>query len=475
MMDLQSEVHGQAGRWDASTPLGDTSRIGRFDPDELVHVTSKNSIAFVTRVSDHTTLEVATWLPTLNKGALHSLRPEIRSAGVRKEYPFVCSACGEAVVLKAYTDYGHFFSHLEKQRAEDVGCPFRESREMTREDLDRIRYHGQREGSRHLLIKELIARTLRADARFSPPEIEATWRSFIEGWRRPDVSSRWGETAVVFEAQVSNTYPQIVAERTEFYRRDGALLVWIFDRQPDETWRTLHADAFCVNQQHLFVVDAESVAESERQHRAFLRTYSLRPSVRALKADTGKFMLEEIQIESFALVPFDELKLDVQKQTSCRFDVAEEKRRSRHKVLCTEVHAGMNADTLRGDIQDILKSDHDIPYAKLASWAALVCAIESARFGCGVGTKYPNPVSVLNQIFDHHASVVGLLDKELCRQHLDRENFHDGAWGKRVRMIRKGRYNDGDLPEQHAGSRTMLDWLYGEKGSLNKEPVTSDV
>ena len=322
--------------------------------------------------------------------------------------------------------------------------------------------------------KVLIERTLRADLRFDAPKIETTWRSFLEGWRRPDVSSKWDGLPVVFEAQVSNTYPQIVAERTEFYRRDGALLVWIFDRRPDETWRTLHADAFCANQQHLFVVDAESVAESERQHRAFLRTYSLRPSVRVLKADTGKFMLEETQIESFALVPFDELKIDVRKQTSCRFDVAEEKRRSRHKVLCAKVHAGMNADTLRADIHDILKSDHDIPYAKLASWSALVCAIESARFGCGVGTKYPNPVSVLNQIFDHHSSVVGLLDKELCRQHLDRENFHDGAWGKRVRMIRKGRYNDGDLPEQHAGSRTMLDWLYGEKGSLKNEPVSAD-
>lgn len=459
-MDMQSEMSLRKER--AIHPYADHGavRLGGFNPDELARVTQQNSISFVTRVSDWATLEVEHWLPTLTLGDIHALRPEIRSAGVRQEYPFVCGACGEAVVLKSYTDHGHFFSHLEKQRADEAGCPFREYRQLSQDDLDRMRYHGQREGARHIRIKELIARTLRADARFAKPEIEATWKSFIQGWRRPDVSTRWGDISVVFEAQVSNTYPQIVAERTEFYRQAGALLIWIFDRQPDENWRTLHADAFCANQQHLYVVDEDSTAESERLGRALLRAYMLRPEVQVRKCDSGKNLLEEYQAESYALVPFDSLSLMVERQTACLFDVDLEKRRSHHKVLCAEVQAGFNADALRKDIQDILKSDRDIEYKKLEAWAALVSAIESARFGCGIGTRYTNAVQVLNQVFDHHPNVVGLLDAELVRQKLDHSSFYGGAWGKRTTMLRRGLYNNAVLPVQHTGSLKMLKWLY---------------
>jgi competence CoiA-like predicted nuclease len=436
--------------------------MGVFNPDEPVRVTQQNSIEFVTRVSDKATFEVSEWLPSLTLGNIHALRPELRLAGVRKEYPFVCAACGEPVVLKAYPDHGHFFSHLEKQRAEEAGCPFREYRQLSLEDIDRMRYHGKREGARHKRIKELIYRTLKADSRFANPAIERTWKSFIEGWRRPDVSARWNDSAVVFEAQVSNTYPQIVAERTEFYRKEGALLIWIFDRQPDENWRTLHADAFCTNQQHLFVVDEESASESERLGRAHLRTYALRPSVRVRLADNGKYLFEEYQAEYFALLPFDSLTLDVDRQTACQFDVDLEKRRSRHKALCADVHAGMNSDALLRDLQEILQSELAIEYKRLEAWSALVCAIESARFGFCIGTRYTNPVSVLNQVYDHHPTVVGLLDSELVRQGLDQEKFHEKKWGGRVRMIRQGRYAEQVLPTQHAGSKRVLKWLYGD-------------
>lgn len=459
-MNYQAEatIPGKHSDWHQSED--DPVRLGGFKPDDYVRVTQQNSVEFVTRVSDRSTFEVDIWLPTFTLGQIHKLRPELRNAGVRNEYPFVCGACGGPVVLKSYLDYGHYFSHFEKQQAEMAGCPFREHHQLSQEDLDRMRYHGQREGVRHKRIKELIYRTLKADSRFSEPEIERTWKSFIEGWRRPDVSSLWGGASVVFEAQVSNTYPQIVAERTEFYRKDGALLIWIFDRKPDEQWRALHADALCANQQHLFVVDEESASESERQGRAFLRTYMLRPDVQVRNSDSGKHLLEEFQAEYYGLVPFESLALNVERQTACLFDVEAEKRRSHHKVLCADVHAGLNTDALCKDIQDIMQSDRDIEFKKLEAWAALVCAIESARFGCGIGTRYNNPVQVLNQVFDHHPNVVGLLDAELCSQNLDYDRFHDGAWGKRSSMIRNGQYNDSNLPAQHPGSMKMLRWLY---------------
>ena len=130
-MDLQSESsnHYDPVSWTSADI--DACGSGGFNPDESVRVTQQNSIAFVTRVADRATFEVALWLPTFTLGELHKLRPEIRSAGVRQEYPFVCGACGEPVVLKAYMDHGHFFlilrSSVPKQPVAHsekiVNCP----------------------------------------------------------------------------------------------------------------------------------------------------------------------------------------------------------------------------------------------------------------------------------------------------------------------------------------------------------------
>ena len=121
---------------------------------------------------------------------------------------------------------------------------------ISSEERDRIRYHDQREGLRHIKTKELTARILRSDPRFSEPEIEKRWTSFSDGWRKPNVVSKWNAQRIVFEVQVSNTYPQVVAERTNFYRKQETLLIWIYDRLKEKDWRTLHADNFCSNGQH---------------------------------------------------------------------------------------------------------------------------------------------------------------------------------------------------------------------------------
>ena len=129
-----------------------------FDPTEPVTVTNELRITLVTRVTDGKTFEVANWLPTFTLGSIHTLRPQLRRASVRNKdgdqtYPIVCTGCGEPVVLKSLLDHGHYFSHLEKKDAELANCPYREDRQLPLDVLDRIRYHGQREGPRHRKTK----------------------------------------------------------------------------------------------------------------------------------------------------------------------------------------------------------------------------------------------------------------------------------------------------------------------------------
>jgi competence CoiA-like predicted nuclease len=168
----------------------------------------------VVRAADGEIINVKSWLPTLTMGDLHALRPKLRLRNSAEL--FLCFCCGHEVLLRKHMQGGHFFAHKEKTSAERSHCIYQQDHVISEADRDRIRYHGQREGERHKKAKALIARVIAADSNFSPPEIEKTWTTFEDGWRRPDVSSTWHDQRIVFEAQISNTYPQVVAERTSF-------------------------------------------------------------------------------------------------------------------------------------------------------------------------------------------------------------------------------------------------------------------
>ena len=429
-----------------------------FDPDSPARGTDTLQVGMVRRVSDGVTLNVATWLQTQTEGDIHALRPKIRQA--RDGAKFVCFCCGHDVILKKLNG-GHYFAHKEKTASEKDECLYQQERGPSLAELDRLRYHGQREGARHIRTKELIERVLRADPRFSEPVVEERWTSFADGWRKPDVASVWDSLAVVFEAQVSNTYPQIVAERTDFYRKKSALLIWIFDKLPDTHWRTLHADTFCSNSQHLFLVDEECATVSEDTGRAHFRIYSLRPEVEPFsRQDDARIVLCPIQEERCTLVPFESLSLDADHQTATLFDAADENRRAKHKILCAEAQAGAQYSALENEIRGLIKGDITIDWKNIEGWAALVCAIESQRLGRPVGTKYANVAGVLNLVYDKHPTFFPHLVYTLERLNLDPPEQRSGAWKRWVGDFHKGSYKDGPIPEAHIRSGRLLAWLY---------------
>ena len=433
-----------------------------FNPDCPAVSTDALQVEMVRRSSDGEVIEVRAWIPTQTEGQIHVLRPQLRQS--TDHPPFTCFSCGHPVYLKKHITGGHFFAHKGKSAAELANCVFQEGRHLSLQDLDRMRYQGQREGARHLRTKELIRRIVASDHRFTEPVVEQTWRTFGEGWRKPDVASTWDGLPVVFEAQISNTYPAVVAERTAFYRSQGAQLIWIFDQLPDDYWRTLHADTFCSNQQHLFVVNEECARASEDAGEALFLVYRLRPTVTFHHCEEDGFTtLAPCQMEEHDLVPFSSLRLDPEAQTASLFNVADEKRRADHKALCSLVHAEKASWTdLEQDIRTIIQRKGQIPYETVRSWAAVVCAIEAAYLWCPVGTRYANPVSVLNLVHDAHPAFFGHLIQTLQRLGFDTVTHLAGAWKKRVDDFQHGRYKGGPLPQPHSGSRALLAWLYPE-------------
>lgn len=430
-----------------------------FDPGAPAKTTDTLQVEMVRRVSSCEVIEVASWLPNQTEEEIHSLRQKIRQHTAPEK--FVCLCCGHNVLLRKHRNGGHYFAHVVKSDAEKAKCFYQQDSLMSLADRDRIRYHGQREGMRHINVKLLIDKILRADSNFSEPKLEKTWTTFADGWRKPDVASNYKYVPIVFEAQVSNTYPQIVAERTDFYRRQGALLIWVFDHKIAHEWRTLHSDAFSSNNRHIFVVDEECVEVSKERGEACFRIYSIIPDVKPINnLAEGRWGLELVEADSSQLIPFSLLSLDIDQQTATYTDYRKASQLAQHKVLCAKAQAENTYAELGSALQELINDYRKINMQHLKGWAALICAIESKRLGKPIGTKLGNVSGVLNLLYDNYPAFVGHLITTLDRLKIDPPEQRSGAWLERVSDFYNGVYKRDALPEPHKKSGMLLPYIY---------------
>lgn len=434
-----------------------------FDPLAMATCTEHLSLLMVRDTRTEETLNVREWITTRSQGEIHALRTYLRRQP-KTSTIFSCFCCGLAVHIAKHKNGGYHFRHRSMEDAMKANCIYRDEASLSIEAINRMRYQGLREGARHIRTKALIERILKADPRFSGVAQEQVWRTFGEGWRKPDVSGRWHDLNVVFEAQVSNTYPQVVAERTNFYADQEALLIWIFDAHPGSHWRALHADTFCANDQHLFVVDESVATLSEATGRAHFLLLTMQPDVVPQTNAEGYVGLSVESIERFQPVPFDLLQLDVHTQTATLFDLSDEHLRAQHKVLCAEVQVTQRWRSLEAALLALLnRPGSTLDGHRVRGWAALVCAIEAQRLQVAVGTKFPNPDSLLNHVYDHHPYFVAALISTLQRLDLT-SSFHRGkAWAARARDFAQGRYQSGACPAPHPLAPTLLAWLYPDR------------
>jgi competence CoiA-like predicted nuclease len=437
-----------------------------FDPSNQARGTQTLQVEMVRRVFNNEVIEVDTWLSSQTDGDIHTLRTRIRQK--MDDARFVCFCCGHEVRLRKHESGGHYFAHIKKDAAEKDKCLYQQQGLISIDDRNRIRYHGQREGSRHIKTKELIESILKSDSNFNNIKVEQVWTTFADGWRKPDVSANWNETSIVFEAQVSNTYPQVVADRTDFYRKQGSLLIWIYDRLIDEDWRTLHSDNFCSNGQHLFYVDDECLEISQQRKKACFKIYTQYPDVIPVRRIADKkWELEIHEVKNTELIPFSDLSLNIEKQTAVYYDVEQKKWAAEHKLICAKAqseYSEYSLAELEKSIRVKIGSTRVIERDTLIGWALLICAIESKCLGVAIGTKFPNPDSVLNLLYDRHPKFLCHLIKVLELLNLESDANRTGAWKERVSLFRNERYKKNKeivpLPDQHTHSFNLLGDVY---------------
>ncbi len=378
----------------------------------------------------------------------------------------ICQICHVPVRFAFSTQKRAFFRHV----SEDGNCPAITRSGRTQADYREMIYRGQQESRLHRETKKLVAECLGLDTEFRDVLTESTWKAGDGlSLRRPDVRAVGpGGLRFAFEAQLTTTFLDVVADRSAFYAAEGGLLVWILRRFDPSYRRATEDDIFFPNNSNALVVDNATAAASRAAGYFIVRVHhrTISPGGEYGWAD--------------ALVPFANLTFDVPGQRVFLYDferieretlaalrrrkevAAETARRAaeqaaeaeraarsaglRHKVLSffedEERITQEGWDDLRGAL---FREGIPTPNAASNCWgiARIINAFSSAERGRIVGYNLKNLVAVANYL---HANQRGAVRAflALIDVHGHRAAFHGAGdqakWrAKEARLISDAR------------------------------------
>lgn len=314
------------------------------------------------------------------------LRMGIFDAIKRNEPTIICAACHNPVYPKRYADRSRFyFAHIE-----GVGsnCPYEERDPHLRtERIDAMRYNGQKEGSDHIRMKELLVASIAADAGFDAEKtaIERNWYGITDQkkWRRPDVAAarkldNGHVLRVAFEVQLSSAYLKVMAARRDFYLQENALLFWIFKEASLDDPRQYQDDLFYNNNSNLFVVDDETLLLSQEKGKFVLRCHYLEPI---------STICEEWRTR---MVTFDELTVVLDKHQVYWFDYEGVKAKLKEEAMLEKER--IEANEARQQFAEYWKLGHEIGFDNL-KWEYEQLRASLKKHGVMMPEKYDRHLS----------------------------------------------------------------------------------
>jgi hypothetical protein len=318
------------------------------------------------------------------------LRQRLKALVKRDEARLVCATCGVPVYLACSTTKRFFFRH----RHEDGSCPAVTRTELSEADIRAMKYRGAQESGAHKRVKALLLRSLSADPRFKDVASERTWKASegLAGLRRPDVSARIATDRLAFEVQLSTTFMDVVLSRKEFYRAERAALVWVLPFFHPSYRRMTDDDILFGNNSNVFVVDERSAAASEAAESFIMTCWYRRPLIK-----DDKIVDEWVE----RLVSWDEVTVDVDRQTTVAFDYGQEAARlreelrvaRRERIAAAEAAEKQAREDRENELREqvlrfVLDASRDDNLPRYQAWAFLNDRLRS--LGYGLDGEYPD-------------------------------------------------------------------------------------
>lgn len=379
---------------------------------------------------------------------LERLRMRLSESVTRNHPLFLCPLCGVGVYLVCRlidNEKRFFFRH----QREDGSCPAITREKLTKAQIEAAKYNGVKESDAHQRMKEIIAESLRHDPDFSEVHVEQVWKGTTPGeWRKPDVQALWqGRQRVVFEIQLSTTFLHVIAQRRQFYQREGALLVWVFKRFDRKAARMTQDDIFYNNNQNLFIASESTLIASKEAKALMLDCHWVEPV-----SDEVGGIVEHWQERR---TRFAELTQDLARQRIYYFD-----HEGQHPLLS----AAAGAAALRRRLFDWWRQ-FDWPPAD-EHWSTfrlefaqrgltlpdypepirgLLNALYSAREGRPIGSKHTKFISVAHNTAEYYPEVLQTFrvalfvysrGPQLIAEDRPKNGETEGKWAKRVKRYR---------------------------------------
>lgn len=379
------------------------------------------------------------------------------------EERILCALCGVPVYLCGMPDRErYFFKHFQ----EDGSCPAVTRGNLSEEQINALRYQGQRESRRHIRLKMLLAESIRADPAFSEPVIEGTWKGKSgKEYRRPDVRSSFNHQLVVaFEVQLSTTFGRVMAERELFYKRNGGLLVWIFGEFEFEQDRLIMQVVFANNNRNAFIVNEATRDASLQAGALILECRWLQPSLHDASLSWTPHR---------RLVRFDELTFDQDGQRAFYVDTDAIQSQLEAELEGPPIAAVLedfwlgyesfdgrscpDAPTLNRDWAGLQRRCMSkgvlLPSRRDVAFRNLIRILYLAKLGCSVGWHYPEFWGAAHRVHDAHKPLLWIFISAL--RHYGRLSGleamdHHGKWAWKMNDWKDGiATRDPQFEEDH--------------------------
>lgn len=332
------------------------------------------------------------------------LRMALRQ-GIAAGHPLLaCPLCLVPVHLVSLAQERRFYLRHE---IEDDRCPARTKGTFSEERILAMKYDGARESVAHKQLKEIIAASLRSDPEFSDIKVEAVWRGEEANQRRkPDVRAMWrGTLPVAFEVQLSTTFLRVIAERREFYLRNGGLLFWVFKGFDMGNTRLTMEDVFYNNNRNAFVASDETLVASKTAGSLVLDCVWSEPSV-----DEGVMSW----MQQRRHVRFSELTIEREAQRAFLFDADAARERCESQLQDWPLRKDFRAYWVtRGEHDDAKWCSFRERFAERGlslprypgeepTLIPLLNTLYSAAEGKPIGWGYANLVKIAHHVFDKY-------------------------------------------------------------------------
>jgi hypothetical protein len=260
--------------------------------------------------------------------------------------------------------------------------------------------------------------------------------------------------------QLSTTFLDVVLGRKRFYRQEGAALVWVLPSFDPSYRRMTTDDILFGNNSNILVVDDATVTASIAASQLVVRVWHRQPRIE------GERIIDD-WIER--LVPWNELLIDVDRQTVCAFDFAaaestaisqlgrlrEQQKAAKEATwraaaaaaeqeLRTEIFGWALAEDRVDDLvaycADLLGTPSDVRVP-----IRMVKVIETAKAGKPVGFGYDTLVEVAHHLFHQRPELLmgfGYLLRAYGHHHLLAKQDSSGKWAAKVSANREAMRRD---------------------------------